>query len=161
EVKDLVTGAVGSAASWVNNTVRDIVVRDNGGIVPSGAAAVNMSGKDELMLPPSTTALFNKFLKDMPGVSGALERSAVSLQAVSEAFSVAYHGGDWGYAALSRYIGDEFARGMINGVASLGEAVRNGDVDIAGLQEQGRKSAEDYAAEQASGLLSTFGLEGL
>ena len=28
-----------------------------------------------------------------------------------------------------------------------------------GLQEQARKSAEDYAAEQASGLLSTFGLE--
>src|SRR5699024_9081134 len=30
-----------------------------------------------------------------------------------------------------------------------------------GLQEQGRKTAEDYAAEQASGLLSTLGLEGL
>ena len=29
------------------------------------------------------------------------------------------------------------------------------------MQEQARKSAEDYAAEQASGLLSTFGLEGL
>src|SRR5699024_497890 len=30
-----------------------------------------------------------------------------------------------------------------------------------GLYETARKSAEDYAAEQASGLLSTFGLEGL
>ena len=57
--------------------------------------------------------------------------------------------------------GDEFAKGMVNGVANLGEAIRSGEVDIAGLQEQGRKSAEDYAAEQASGLLSTFGLEGL
>ena len=75
EVKDLVTGTVSDAASWVNDRVRSIVVRDNGGLVPSGAAAVNFSGKDELMLPPSTTALFNKFLKDMPGVAGALERS--------------------------------------------------------------------------------------
>src|SRR5699024_5984941 len=116
EVKDLVTGAVGNAASWVNNTVRDIVVRDNGGIVPNGAAAVNMSGKDELMLPPATRALFNKFLKDMPGVADALERSAVAFQAAAEEL---------------------------------------------GLQEEARKSAEDYAAEQASGLLSTFGLEDL
>src|SRR5699024_4332597 len=161
EVKDLVTGAVGNAASWVNNTVRDIVVRDNGGIVPNGSAAVNLSGKDELMLPPSTTALFNKFLKDMPGVSGALERSAVSFQAVSDELSVAYRGGDWGYAELSRYVGDEFAKGMVNGVARLGKAIRSGEIDLAGLQEQGRKSAEDYAAEQASGALSTFGLEGL
>ena len=104
------------SASWVNDRVRSIVVRDNGGLVPSGAAAVNFSGKDELMLPPSTTALFNKFLKDMPGVAGALERSAVAFQAAAEEL---------------------------------------------GLQEQARKSAEDYAAEQASGLLGTFGLEGL
>ena len=116
EVKDLVTGTVSDAASWVNDRVRSIVVRDNGGLVPSGAAAVNFSGKDELMLPPSTTALFNKFLKDMPGVAGALERSAVAFQAAAEEL---------------------------------------------GLQEQARKSAEDYAAEQASGLLGTFGLEGL
>ena len=116
EVKDLIADSVGNAASWVNNTVRDIVVRDNGGLVPSGAAAVNLSGKDELMLPPSTTALFNKFLEDMPGVAGALERSAVAFQAAAEEL---------------------------------------------GLQEQARKSAEDYAAEQASGLLGTFGLEGL
>ena len=116
EVKDLVTGAVSDAASWVNDRVRSIVVRDNGGLVPSGAAAVNFSGKDELMLPPSTTALFNKFLKDMPGVAGALERSAVAFQAAAEEL---------------------------------------------GLQEQARKSAEDYAAEQASGLLGTFGLEGI
>src|SRR5699024_5977599 len=92
EVKDLVPGSVGTAASCVMYSVPVFGVRANGGIVPSGTAAVNMSGKDELMLPPSTTALFNKFLKDMPGVSGALERSAVSLQAVSEEFSVAYHG---------------------------------------------------------------------
>ena len=116
EVKDLVAGTVGDAASWVNDRVRSIVVRDNGGLVPSGAAAVNFSGKDELMLPPSTTALFNKFLKDMPGVAGALECSAVAFQAAAEEL---------------------------------------------GLQEQARKSAEDYAAEQASGLLGTFGLEGL
>src|SRR5699024_8856789 len=116
EVKDLISDSVSGAASWVNNTVRDIVVRDNGGLVPSGAAAVNLSGKDELMLPPSTTALFNKFLKDMPGVAGALERSAVAFQSAAEEL---------------------------------------------GLQEQARKSAEDYAAEQASGWLGTCGLEGL
>lgn len=116
EVKDLVTGAVRGAASWVNDTVRNIVVRDNGGLVPSGAAAVNLSGKDELMLPPSTTAAFNKFLSQMPGTAGALERSAVAFQAAAEEM---------------------------------------------GLAEQARKSAEDYATEQAGGFLSTWGLEGL
>lgn len=116
EIKDLVTGAVGDAASWVNDRVRSIVVRDNGGIVPNGAAAINTSGKDELMLPPSTTALFNKFLKDMPGAAGALERAAVAFQDAAE------------------------------------------DLDLSGAA---RKSAEDYAAEQAGGFLSTWGLEGL
>ena len=89
EVKDLVTGAVRGAASWVNDTVRNIVVRDNGGLVPSGAAAVNLSGKDELMLPPSTTAAFNKFLSQMPGTAGALERSAVAFQAAAEEMGLA------------------------------------------------------------------------
>lgn len=89
EVKDLVTGTVRDAASWVNNTVRDVFVRDQGGLVPHGAAAVNTSGRDELMLPPSTTAAFNKFLSQMPGTAGALERSAVAFQAAAEEMGLA------------------------------------------------------------------------
>lgn len=116
QVNELVTGTVRDAASWVNRTVRDVFVRDQGGIVPHGAAAVNTSGRDELMLPPSTTAAFNKFLSQMPGTAGALERSAVAFQAAAEEL---------------------------------------------GLAEQARKSAEDYATTQASGLLSNVGLEGL
>src|SRR5699024_331409 len=84
-----------------------------------------------------------------------------SMDVVSKEFSIAYHGGDWGYGELSRYIGDEFAHGMLNGVARLGEAVRNGDVDIVGLQEQRRTYAEDDDAEDAAGLLSTLGLESI
>ena len=37
EVKDLVAGAAKEAASWVNDTLRSIVVRDHGGIVRNGA----------------------------------------------------------------------------------------------------------------------------
>lgn len=116
EVKDLVSGAASDAASWVNETVRSIVVRDQGGIVRNGTAAVNLSGKDELMLPPATTAAFTQFLKDMPGTAGALERAAVAWQEAAEEFD-------------------------LGGVA--------------------RKSAEDYAADSGSTLLSTMGLEGL
>lgn len=89
QVNDLVTGTVRDAASWVNNTVRGVFVRDQGGLVPHGAAAVNTSGKDELMLPPSTTAAFNKFLSQMPGTAGALERAAVAFQAAAEEMGLA------------------------------------------------------------------------
>ena len=116
EVKDLVTGAAKEAASWVNDTVRNIVVRDQGGIVRNGAAAINTSGKDELMLPPATTAAFTQFLKDMPGTAGALERAAVAWQEAAEEFD---------------------------------------------LGETARKSAEDYAADSGSTILSSMGLEGL
>ena len=116
EVKDLVTGAAKDAASWVNDTVRNIVVRDQGGIVRNGTAAVNLSGKDELMLPPATTAAFTQFLKDMPGTAGALERAAVAWQEAAEEFD---------------------------------------------LGETARKSAEDYAADSGSTILSSMGLEGL
>src|SRR5699024_11867269 len=58
EVKDLVTGAVGTAASSVDNRVRGIVARANGGIVPNGSAAVDNFGKDASRLPTSTTARF-------------------------------------------------------------------------------------------------------
>lgn len=116
EVKDLVTGAAKDAASWVNDTVRNIVVRDQGGIVRNGAAAINTSGKDELMLPPATTAAFTQFLKDMPGTAGALERAAVAWQEAAEEFD---------------------------------------------LGETARKSAEDYAADSGSTILSSMGLEGL
>ena len=88
EVKDLVAGAAKEAASWVNDTVRSIVVRDQGGIVRNGTAAVNLSGKDELMLPPATTAAFTQFLKDMPGTAGALERAAVAWQEAAEEFDL-------------------------------------------------------------------------
>ena len=116
EVKDLVTGAAKDAASWVNDKVRDLVVRDQGGIVRNGTAAVNLSGKDELMLPPATTAAFTQFLKDMPGTAGALERAAVAWQEAAEEFD---------------------------------------------LGETARKSAEDYAADSGSTILSSMGLEGL
>ena len=116
EVKDLVAGAAKEAASWVNDTVRSIVVRDQGGIVRNGAAAINTSGKDELMLPPATTAAFTQFLKDMPGTAGALERAAVAWQEAAEEFD---------------------------------------------LGETARKSAEDYAADSGSTILSSMGLEGL
>ena len=77
---------------------------------------------------------------------------------------LAFEGSDGGYAELSRYMGDNMAKAVVDGTSVIGNLWRNGigtwrlDPE---LEEQARKSAEDYAAEQASGLLSTFGLEGL
>lgn len=119
-----------------------------------GAGAVNSMNR---AATSGNAGIFPKLSK-LPKSIGQLN---TSLDEVSRELRYAYRGADWGYTELSNYVGDEFAKGMVNGVANLGEAVRSGEVDIAGLQEQGRKSAEDYAAEQASGLLSTFGLEGL
>ena len=226
EVKDLVTGTVSDAASWVNDTVRSVVVRDHGGIVPHGAAAVNTSGKDELMLPPSATRAFLNSVpiwyelvgawkgidfgyaatsevvgdrnaiklldevswigaavgemklaqKGQDGGYSAMERyfgktraieilnGIESASAVMGELRLAFEGSDGGYAELSRYMGDNMAKAVVDGTSVIGNLWRNGigtwrlDPE---LEEQARKSAEDYAAEQASGLLSTFGLEGL
>ena len=119
-----------------------------------GAGAVNSMNR---AATSGNAGIFPKLSK-LPKSIGELN---TSLNEASKELRYAYIGADWGYTELSNYVGDEFAKGMVNGVANLGEAIRSGEVDIAGLQEQGRKSAEDYAAEQASGLLSTFGLEGL
>ena len=119
-----------------------------------GAGAVNSMNR---AATSGNAGIFPKLSK-LPKSIGELN---TSLNEVSKELRYAYIGADWGYTELSNYVGEEFAKGMVNGVANLGEAIRSGEVDIAGLQEQGRKSAEDYAAEQASGLLSTFGLEGL
>ena len=119
-----------------------------------GAGAVNSMNR---AATSGNAGIFPKLSK-LPKSIGELN---TSLNEASKELRYAYIGADWGYTELSNYVGEEFAKGMVNGVANLGEAIRSGEVDIAGLQEQGRKSAEDYAAEQASGLLSTFGLEGL
>ena len=226
EVKDLVTGTVSDAASWVNDRVRSIVVRDNGGLVPNGAAAINTSGKDELMLPPSATQAFLRSVpiwhelvgawkgidfgyaatsevvgdrnaiklldevswigaavdemklaqKGQDGGYSAMERyfgktraieilnGIESAGAIMGELRLAFEGSDGGYAELSRYMGDNIAKSIVDGTAVIGNLWRNGigtwrlDPE---LEEQARKSAEDYVAEQASGLLSTFGLEGL
>ena len=183
QVNELVTGTVRDAASWVNRTVRDVFVRDQGGIVPHGAAAVNTSGKDELMLPPSATQAFLNSVPIWHELSGAWQgidfgyaatadvvgdKAAIkmlngveSIGTVAKELSVAYRGGDWGYGELSRYVGDEFALGMVNGVARLGEAVRRGELDLGAPAVQARQSAEDYAVENASSMLKSVGLEGL
>ena len=109
QVNELVTGTVRDAASWVNNTVRGVFVRDQGGLVPHGAAAVNTSGRDELMLPPSTTAAFNKFLSQMPGTAGALERAAVAFQAAAE---------DLGLAEQARKSAEDYATTQAGGFLS-------------------------------------------
>lgn len=80
EMGDLVR----DAASGVWNWARDAILRDQGGIVRHGQTAVNMSGRDELMLPPSTTTAFNNFLLKLPGTAGAMERATVALHKVTE-----------------------------------------------------------------------------
>ena len=121
EVKDLVTGAVSGAASWVNDTVRSVVVRDHGGIVPHGAAAVNTSGKDELMLPPSAT---RAFLNSVP---------------IWHELVGAWKGIDFGYAATSEVVGDRNAIKLLDEVSWIGAAV--GEMKLAQKGQDGGYSA--------------------
>ena len=87
-----------------------------------------------------------------------------SAGAIMGELRLAFEGSDGGYAELSRYMGNNIAKSIVDGTSVIGNLWRSGigtwrlDPE---LEEQARKSAEDYAAEQASGLLSTFGLEGL
>lgn len=62
----------------------ELFTRDLGGIVPSGALVRNTSGRDEMMLPPETTALLNQFFRDFPEVARALESSVVALEGAAE-----------------------------------------------------------------------------
>ena len=121
EVKDLITGTVGDAASWVNDRVRSIVVRDNGGIVPNGAAAINTSGRDELMLPPSAT---QAFLRSVP---------------IWHELVGAWKGIDFGYAATSEVIGDRNAIKLLDEVSWIGAAV--GEMKLAQKGQDGGYSA--------------------
>jgi len=67
----------------------NLLVRDLGGLVPSGATAVNMSGRDEMMLPPETTALMNQFFAEFPEVAQALTDATVGLENAAEWLSTA------------------------------------------------------------------------
>lgn len=58
----------------------NLLVRDFGGLVPHGAVAINMSGRDEMMLPPETTALMNQFFAEFPEVAQALVDATQGLE---------------------------------------------------------------------------------
>lgn len=57
-----------------------MLVRDFGGLVPHGAVAINTSGRDEMMLPPGTTALLNQFFAEFPEVAQALVDATTNLE---------------------------------------------------------------------------------
>ena len=147
EVKDLVTGAAKDAASWVNDTVRNIVVRDQGGIVRNGTAAVNLSGKDELMLPPSTTSALTAFFKEMPGTALSLENAAVASKQLA------------GVIATGDFVGAG-GRGLEEDDPLVDAAFELRD-SLGELNETVRKSAEDYLVDNGNTVLSSMGLEGL
>ena len=124
------------------NAAAEAALYDTGGIMKHGQVAVNKSGRPERVLDPAMTRLFDK--RFLP---------------IMEEFVVAWRGGDYGYAATGRVVGDSAARDMVNSVAALGEWARSDDAKQ--FTESVQKSAEDAALGGAKSALAPYGLDPL
>ena len=130
---------------------------DKGGVWRDGTMGVNLSGSDEVVFNNRQWQLLKQVLNTVPMLTDSQEMMVKEIGA-------AFLGGDVGYAELANALGSEKLAQQVTDIAFLlGEVSRDTEVMAAAAEfnEQARKSAEDYAAEQASGVLSTFGLEGL
>ena len=130
---------------------------DTGGVWKDGTMGVNLSGSDEVVFNNRQWQLLKQVLNTVPILT---ESQKMMVKEISAAFL----GTDIGYAELANALGSEKLAQQVTDIAFLlGDISRDTEVMAAAqeFQEQTRKSAEDYASEQASGVLSTFGLEGL
>ena len=130
---------------------------DTGGVWRDGTMGVNLSGSDEVVFNNRQWQLLKQVLNTVPLLTDSQEMMVKEVGA-------AFLGGDVGYAELANALGSEKLAQQVTDIAFLlGEVSRDTEVMAAAAEfnEQARKSAEDYAAEQASGFLSIFGLEGL
>ena len=130
---------------------------DTGGVWKDGTMGVNLSGSDEVVFNNRQWQLLKQVLNTVPMLTESQEMMVKEIGA-------AFLGTDIGYAELANALGSEKLAQQVTDIAFLlGDISRDTEVMAAAqeFQEQTRKSAEDYAAEQASGVLSTFGLEGL
>lgn len=130
---------------------------DKGGVWRDGTMGVNLSGSDEVVFNNRQWQLLKQVLNTVPMLTDSQEMMVKEIGA-------AFLGGDVGYAELANALGSEKLAQQVTDIAFLlGEVSRDTEVMAAAAEfnEQARKSAEDYAAAQASGFLSIFGLEGL
>ena len=130
---------------------------DKGGVWRDGTMGVNLSGSDEVVFNNRQWQLLKQVLNTVPMLTESQEMMVKEIGA-------AFLGGDVGYAELAKALGSEKLAQQVTDIAFLlGEVSRDTEAMAAAAEfnEQARKSAEDYAAEQASGILSIFGLEGL
>lgn len=130
---------------------------DTGGVWKDGTMGVNLSGSDEVVFNNRQWQLLKAVLNTVPALT---ESQKMMVKEIGAAFL----GTDIGYAELANALGSEKLAQQVTDIAFLlGDISRDTEVMAAAqeFQEQARKSAEDYASEQASGVLSTFGLEGL
>ena len=130
---------------------------DTGGVWKDGTMGVNLSGSDEVVFNNRQWQLLKRVLNTVPMLT---ESQKMMVKEIGAAFL----GTDIGYAELANALGSEKLAQQVTDIAfMLGDISRDTEVMAAAqeFQEQARKSAEDYASAQASGVLSTFGLEGL
>ena len=130
---------------------------DKGGVWPDGTMGVNLSGSDEVVFNNRQWQLLKQVLNTVPMLTESQEMMVKEIGA-------AFLGTDIGYAELANALGSEKMAQQVTDIAFLlGDISRDTEVMAAAqeFQEQTRQSAEDYASEQASGVLSIFGLEGL
>ncbi|MBC3186285.1 tape measure protein [Corynebacterium sp. zg-331] len=146
-VDDLIREALGGASD-VEDAARGGLY-DTGGLLPHGGVALNLSGKPEAVLTSSqwdAVATLPDVAAALPSIVPALDNLAhrgpqawdaatgylaeistgqadlhADATAAWEELNVAYKGGDWGYGALSQFVGEDNGRDLANAAAALGE----------------------------------------
>lgn len=156
EFKDFMTEKVsglGELASGVWGKITDLF--DNGGWLMPGRMATNKTGKPEPILTDPQWAVFKSFLKVLPFATENVYSAAREM-------AIAFEGDDAGYGALADILRDEeWAKAVIESSATLGKLSASVNEWRVEMEPVVRKSAEDYAMEQGSALLSPMGLEGV
>ena len=129
----------GSAEGIFELAKRGVRLFDTGGVWKSGMLGMNLSGKNEYVFTNNsmrdflaatkslsvagkqlaTVAKTGDFKGDKRGLDedSPLVDSVLTLREAAEELEIAAHGGDWGYAALSRIVGDSAAKAAVNAVA--------------------------------------------
>ena len=96
-------------------------VFDTGGILKKGHLALNLGGPERI-LDAKMTTIFDEFVGILPRFMSSFQPFMQSMNVVAEEIYTAFKGGDFGYAELARYLGDDMAHKVVDEAAWMGAA---------------------------------------
>lgn len=96
-------------------------VFDTGGILKKGHLALNLGGPERI-LDAKMTTIFDEFVGILPRFMSSFQPFMQSMNVVAEEIYTAFKGGDFGYAELSKYLGDDMAHSVVDEAAWMGVA---------------------------------------